>query len=61
MLFIKILKKAPETLSRNEGCVLLPQTPASSTPLLPALPPPAAGWIVGGITPLGRCEPAHPH
>lgn len=43
MLFIKILKKAPETLSRNEGCVLLPLAP---------LPPPRSnpplldGWRV---------------
>lgn len=54
MLFIKILKKAPETLSRNEGCVLLPAE-------TPPAPPLSAGWIVGGITPLGRRQLAHPH
>lgn len=43
MLFIKILKKAPETLSRNEGCVLLPQTPPL---LLPSNPPLLDGWWV---------------
>lgn len=42
MLFIKILKEPPETLSRNEGCVLLPQTPSS----LAAAPPLLDGWWV---------------